>query len=197
MKITASCFVLWAVLCVLSQRAFGADSSILFEPSSQIPAEGGPAAKLAYLPGGTAFLTGGIGAISVSHNVGIGVGGYSLDSDYEPVHDGIRHDIGYTYGGLYLDYSLVRFRFAFITLSFLAGPAQGWSVARTPGAERVYANFAQIEPGINLMISVTHELRIGLGGSYRFCAGDDLDGDLGADLQGGALTLTMMYGKID
>jgi hypothetical protein len=180
----------------LSAPAICADNGILFEPATQIPAEGGPGAKLAFLPSGVALLDGGVGAISLKDGIGLGIGGYSLASDYVPVHEGVKHDLGYTYGGILMDYSFYTKRLFYVNASMMAGPAQGWSVARAAGSNRVYDNFLQIEPSLNLMLNVTHELRLGLGLSWRFCAGADLAGDLGTDLDGGAVSFVMMYGSI-
>lgn len=196
MHIISRGFLLYTALTALAASIYGADSGILFEPATQIPAEGGPGAKLAFLPGGVALLDGGVGSISLKDGIGLGVGGYSLSSDYVPVHEGIKYDLGYTYGGILMDYSFYTKRLFYVNASMLAGPAQGWSVPRITGAGRVYVNFAQIEPSVNLMLNVTHELRIGLGASWRFCAGADLDGILGTNLEGGAVSLVMMYGRI-
>ncbi|MGH7441885.1 MAG: hypothetical protein ACREKE_04340 [bacterium] len=172
-----------------------ADSSVLFEPSSQIPAEGGPGGEIAFFPGGTAFLSGGVGSVSIGHGVELGVGGYSLASEYVPSHDGVTYDVGYSYVGLLVDYTFFKRSLLSVNTSFLAGPAQGWSVARAAGADRVYSNFGQIEPSADLMLNVTHQLRLGLGVSWRFCAGSDLDGVLGTDLNGGAVSFLMLYGQ--
>lgn len=187
-------FALPALLLLLPGMSF-ADAQVLFEPTSQIPAEGGPGEKLAFFPGGTELLSGGIGVISVGDDAGLGLAGYSLASEYVPVHDGVKYDVGYSYWGLVLDRSFFTHKLCYIRTSIIAGPAQGWAVARVTGADRVYANFAQIEPGIDIMLNVTHELRIGLGADWRFCAGADVNGLLGTDLGGGALTLTIMYGQ--
>lgn len=172
-----------------------APGPVLFEPSAQIPAQGGPGGKIAFFPGGPAFLSGGVGEISIGHGFGLGVGGYSLASEYVPVHDGVTYDVGYSYLGLLLDYTLFRRSLLSVQTSFMAGPAQGWSVARENGAPRVYSNFGQIEPEVDLVLNVTHELRLGVGGSWRFCAGSDLDGVLGTELNGGAVSFLMLYGQ--
>lgn len=168
----------------------------MFEPTKQIPAEGGPAAKLAFMPGGTALLSGGVGVISLSDGVGIGLGGYSLSSDYVPSHEGVKHDLGYSYAGLFGDYSFFTRHLFYLNLSCMAGPGQAWSVARETGANRIYVDFIQFEPGAAIMLNVTHELRLGLGGSWRITCGSDIDSVLGTGLNGGTITFIMMYGKI-
>jgi hypothetical protein len=189
-------FALVCALAGLSSPVLGADSEILFEPSSQIPAEGGPGVKLAFFPAGPALLSGGVGALSIGDGMSLGLGGYSLGSNYVPLHQGVKFDLGYSYYGITLDYALFTRRLCNLSLSIMAGPAQGWSVPRLTGAQRVYVNFAQIEPGINFILNVTHELRLELGVSYRLCSGADLDNELGTELEGSALSFTMMYGKI-
>ncbi len=168
---------------------------VLFQPSGQIPASGGPGGKIAFFPGGPAFLSGGVGAISIGHGFGLGLAGYSLASEYVPRHDGLLYDVGFSYLGVLAEYTFFRHSLLSVQTSFLAGPAQGWSVARAYGSARVYANFAQIEPEVDLMLNVTHQLRLGIGASWRFDAGSDLDAALGTDFGGGAVSLLMMYGQ--
>jgi hypothetical protein len=191
-------FYLALALAALATPALAAvgDGGILFEPATQIPAQGGPGAKLAFLPGGVAFLDGGVGSITLKDGIGLGLGGYSLVSEYVPIHDGIKSDLGYSYGGLLLNYSFYIHELFYVNASVMAGPAQGWSVPRQNGAERAYVNFAQIEPEVDFMLNVTHELRVGLGLSWRLCSGADLDSILGTNLDGGAASFVMMYGKI-
>lgn len=179
-----------------SALAWAGDSGILFEPATQIPAEGGPGGKIAFLPGGEALLDGGVGTVTLKDGIGLGLGGYSLVSEYVPIHDGIKSDLGFSYGGLLVNYSLYIHRLFYVTATVMAGPAQAWSVPRENGAERVYVNYFQAEPEIDFMLNVTHELRVGLGLGWRFCSGADLDGILGTRLDGGAASLVMMYGKI-
>jgi len=179
----------------LSARTFADSAKVLFEPGAQIAAAGGPGEKIAFLPQGTALLSGGTGTLEVGDGLGLGVGGYTLASDYVPVHNAVKYDLGYSYGGVILDYTYFRSNLYSVYASVMAGPAQGWSIARITGADRVYANFFQIEPGIDIMLNVTHELRVGLGVSWRYCAQDDLNSHLGTDLGGGAATLMMMYGQ--
>ena len=191
------CLLLWAVLQLLGPLAnLSAQSAdVIFEPTTQIPAQGGPSEKLAFLPGGSALLSGGVGMVSLGDDVGVGLGGYSLASEYVPLHNGVRYDMGYSYWGLELDRSFFTHHLFYLDTSILAGPAQGWAAPRMTGAGRVYVNFAQVEPEANLMLNVTHELRLGLGLSWRFCGGDDLSNQLGTNLNGGAVTFVMMYGQ--
>jgi hypothetical protein len=180
----------------LGSKGLGAqDASVLFEPTSQIPASGGPAAKIAFFPSGNALLSGGTGAVSLGDGVGLGLGGYSLASDFVPVHETVKYDLGYSYGGVIVNYTYFPHKLWSVYASVLAGPAQGWSVARVQGADRIYANFVQIEPELDVMLNVTHELRLGLGVSWRFCGESDLSSRLGTDLGGGGVTITMLYGQ--
>jgi hypothetical protein len=173
-----------------------ADAPVLLAPSAPIPAEGGPEGKIAYLPSGPALLSGGIGFISVGNGIGLGVGAYSLASEYVPTHDSVKYDLGYSYGGALLNYS-VFFPRSLISFdaSVMFGPGQGWAVPRLTGADRVYVNFIQIEPGIDIMLNVTRQLSVGIGASWRFCDGADLDNLLGSDMGGGGISFLVLVGQ--
>ncbi|HTB22474.1 MAG TPA: hypothetical protein VK914_07205 [bacterium] len=196
----------FALLCALLSLPLGAfaldspvsqaEAPVLLQPSAPIPAEGGPGAKIAYLPSGPALLSGGVGFISVGNGLGLGLGGYSLSSEYVPTHDGIKYDLGYSYGGVVANYSLYFPRSLFsIHTSVMVGPGQGWAVPRLTGADRVYVNFIQIEPGIDIMLNVSRQLSLGLGFSWRLCGGADLDNLLGSDLGGGGISFLILVGQ--
>jgi hypothetical protein len=169
--------------------------SVLFSGTGTIAASGGPGGQIVYLPSGPALLSGGIGVLSLPHGLGVGVGAYSLSSEYVPTHDGVKYDLGYTYGGLVLAYSLFPQSLFSVLTTVMVGPGQSWGVPREAGAARTYANFIEIEPGFDVMLNVTRELAIGFGGSWSFCEGADLDNEVGSNLGGGGISFLVMVGQ--
>jgi len=168
---------------------------VLLTGTGTIAAEGGPGGKIAFLPSGPALLSGGIGILSLPYGLGLGVGAYSLSSEYVPTHNGIKYDLGYTYGGLVLAYSMFPHSLFSVISTVMVGPGQGWAIPREPGASRTYANYIQIEPGINIMLNVTRELSIGFGGSWSFAEGTDLNDELGSNLGGGGVSFLVLVGQ--
>jgi hypothetical protein len=169
--------------------------SVLLTGTGTIAAEGGPGGEIVYLPSGPALLSGGIGVLSLPYGLGVGVGAYSLSSEYVPTHDGIKYDVGYTYGGLVVAYSLFPHSLFSVLANVMVGPGQAWGVRRVTGAERTYANFIQFKPEVDVMLNVTRELSIGVGGSWGFCEGADLADDVGSNLGGGGISLLVLVGQ--
>jgi hypothetical protein len=169
--------------------------NVLLTGTGTIAAEGGPGGKIAFLPSGPALLSGGIGVLSLPYGLGLGVGAYSLSSEYVPTHNGVKYDLGYTYGGVVLAYSMFTHSLISVIATAMVGPGQGWAIPREPGASRTYSNYLQIEPGFNIMLNVTRELSIGFGGSWSFCEGADLQDELGSNLGGGGVSFLVLVGQ--
>ncbi len=140
-------------------------TEILFNPPIGFPAEGGPAFKAAYFPAGAGTLIGGRGEVVIKGAWGLGFGSYSLASELLADQDGVKRDIGFSYGGLVVNYSFLNRQLLFLNVETLLGPGQAYGVYREVGATREYLNFWVAEPGINVMVNVTRlSLRIGVGG---------------------------------
>lgn len=178
-------------------RAHAEDSTqILFQPKEMFPAQGGPAVKYASFSAGRGVLVGGTGGVVFRKNISLGFAGYSLATELLADVGGVKRDIGMSYGGLQAGYSFLNRRLFYLNVAALSGVGQSWSVSRLAGAQREYATFYILEPELNVMLNVTHEIRMGLGLSYRATAGADLGFTLGSPLSGFGGTFTLLYGKL-
>jgi hypothetical protein len=190
---------LFLISCALLSRPGLAleKTETLLNPSRGFPAQGGPAFKAAYFPAGAGTLVGGRGELALfDGSVGLGVGSYSLASELLADQNGVRREIGLSYGGLVLDYSFSNRKLFYLNFASLFGPAQAYSVSRLTGATRDYSTFFIAEPELSIMLNTTQSLRLGLGISYRITAGADNERTLGTGMDGYAATFTLMYGKI-
>jgi hypothetical protein len=191
-------FVWITALWLAAAAAQGAEKTeILFQPKQTIPAHGGPAVKVARFGNDTAFLMGGCGRIALENgNMGVGFGGYSLATELLADVGGVKRDIGFSYGGIMLDRSFFARKLFYFNVNTMAGLGQTWAVSRLAGAKRDYNSFYFVEPELSLMLNVTGDLRVGIGGGYRLVFGQDPNANLGLPLDGPALTVTILYGKI-
>jgi hypothetical protein len=194
-----SLFLLFGLLGSLLGARLSADEpgqEILFQPKQLFPAQGGPAVKYATFPAGRGVLVGGTGGVVLGRGFGLGFAGYSLATELLADVNNLKRDIGMSYGGLHIENSFLSRRLFYLNTAIIMGGGQSWSVTREAGAQREYATFFIAEPELNVMLNVTHEIRMGLGISYRATAGADLAFTLGSPLSGFAGTLTMYYGKL-
>lgn len=191
--------LLAALSCLALSGAARADdgTETLFRPSKALfPAQGGPGVKTLFMPQGTALLVGGSGSLLLGDNFGFGAGGYSLSNELViqlPTH---KRDLGISYGGLVLDYSIVPKRLFYLNFSAMTGVGQAFAVPRLTGADRIQANFYFVDPQFNIMMNVTRELRLAIGIGYLFTTGADLKGTIGTDIGAFNAQLTLFYGKL-
>ena len=171
-------------------------TQILFEPKTQFPAQGGPAMKVAFLNEGTAFLVGGRGEFLVGDSLGLGVASYSLSTELMPTYNNAKHDLGLSYGGISVDDSFYPRRLFYFNVSCLVALGQASSLPVAANAGRDHVDFLLLEPELNWMLNVTQELRIGLGFSWRILNNANVKNVVGVDMGGGAVSFTLMYGKI-
>ena len=171
-------------------------AQVLFKPKMQFPAQGGIAVKAAFLPVGTVFLVGGQGEVMLDDSFGIGVASYSLDSQLAPLQQGVKNDIGLTYGGIRMDDSFLPKQLFYLNTSLTLGIGQSWRLPRQNNAERTYCTFGVIEPEMSWFLNATSEARLGLTLGWRYFYGADVTQNMGVDLSGPSAMFSILYGKI-
>jgi hypothetical protein len=192
--------ILFLILTASSTLAFAARAEdkqeILFHPKIGFPAQGGPAFKAAYFPAGAGTLVGGRGEVVLKNVWGVGFGSYTLATELLADQFGVKRDIGFSYGGLELNYSFFSRKLLYLNAGALIGPGQAYAVSRLEGARREYTQFLVVEPEINTMVNVTNDLRLGVGASYRLTNETETDRIIGSRISGWGISFTLMYGKI-
>lgn len=190
-------FALFVAFFALGCPAWAApDQEVLFKPKAVFPAQGGPAAKMAFMGDKSAVLVGGIGSVSLGGGLGLGVGSYSLASGLTVEKAGVIRDVGVSYGGVLIENSFFQRRLFYFNLSSMLALGQAHCVARQAGSTPETAWFFLVEPGFNTMLNVTPELRVGLGVGYRMTAGANLNDSIGLPMHGFSTALTLYYGKL-
>lgn len=160
---------------------------------------GGPTIKVSEIKGETGVFVGGYGGWLINHTFMIGGGGYGLVNNIQAPIKGaggetLYYDIGY--GGLVLEYIDSSHKLIHYTINALIGG--GVLDYKKKDWEMNYQNtgdvFFVFEPGFNVELNVSSFFRVGLGVSYRFVNGIELEGTSEQDLRGVAANLTLKFG---
>lgn len=146
-------------------------------------------------------LVGGRGGWIINHSLVIGAGGYGLSNDFEI--ESAPSNWGLGYGGLELEYIARSSELIHVSAQTLIGAGGiGYRYDRYEGdwfdEDWDGEAFFVLEPGVNIMLNVIENFRIGLGASYRYVRGidddDDIDWTSDEDLSEPSIVLTLKFG---
>jgi hypothetical protein len=156
---------------------------------------GSPVLKSSQIGDDFSFLVGGRGGWILNHKFSIGGGGYGM------VNRIVAHDIQgspvvqFGYGGIIFEYVLnPRKLIHFSAATLLGAGGVGYFWEQWHGYDVESVGFFVAEPEINIMLNVTEYFRIGLGGSYRYIKGANIQGLSDGDLSSYAVNLTFKMG---
>lgn len=112
----------------------------------------------------------------LNDHVGIGIAGRTVLDSVETQSPRLQDisDTDFWYGGGYLEYVFSPDSLVYASLNVLVGGGR-LEVKTTSDDEDKVSVFA-VEPGLNLMVNVTETFNIGLGVTYRFISGVDIEG---------------------
>jgi hypothetical protein len=160
----------------------------------------GPVVKFTEINDEFGVLVGGRGGWIIDHTFVIGGAGYGLVNDIEAMPSTL--DWGMGYGGLELGYILRSHNLVHLSVQALIGAGgvgyrdkdhwDSWD-----GDEWDGDAFFVAEPGVNVILNVIENLRMGLGASYRYVNGvdeDEIDWTSDSDLSGPSMVLTLKLG---
>lgn len=200
------------IFCLLGQLTFATDfvnpnNDIRLAPKEKedetlisgkidFGAYGGPIIKFTEINDEFAVLIGGRGGLLINHKFLIGGGGYGLVSEVPAsnIWPNDNYLLEFGYGGLVLEY-ILRSR-KLIHLSFYTLIGGGGLCFRDRWYEPWDNDaFFVAEPGIDLMLNVTKRFRIGIGGSYRYISGVNLNSLRDQDVSGPSAALTFKFGR--
>ncbi|MGV3538792.1 MAG: hypothetical protein ACO1OQ_03220 [Rufibacter sp.] len=154
------------------------------------------------------FMVGGRAAWVLNQKFGVGLAGYGLTS---------RNNIGETsqanntflqlgYGGVLLEYTpnpskLLHFTFPLI-IGMGGAAYTNYALGNNTSSSGAYSyevyqtdTFFTIEPGIQAELNMARFMRIGLGLSYRFAEGVNLEKSTDRDMSAPSVALVFKFGK--
>lgn len=159
-----------------------------------------PVVKLTEVNDESVVLFGGRVGIILNHRLVIGAGFYRLVGDIDAPQaaqslSDRKLDLDLDYVGLDLAYVFAPRRPIHVSVHTLIG---GGSAQYRQGENTVLIDdgIVVFEPGVNVMLKITHFFQIGLGASYRWISDiERLDGLKSRDLTGASAHLTLKFGK--
>ena len=168
------------------------DDETLFRGRTRIGGFLGPVIKFSEINDQFAALVGGRAGFIINRALLIGIEGYGLVNEIE-VSTPRNRLLDFGYGGLFLGYVNRSQKLVHLSIHSLIG---GGGLHYRPDYydDWVDAIFI-VEPGADLILNVTRRFRIGLGGSYRFVSGVDLDGLSNDEIGGLSASLVFKFGR--
>jgi hypothetical protein len=151
-----------------------------------------PEFKLTQIRDETAELIGIEVGPSMNRGLYLGLGAYGLVNDVDTGASGKLDAFDVWYGGFTVDYTLYASQVLHGSAGFLIG---GGQINVRDVAESDSASLFVFEPGVNLMVNVTKGIELGVGASYRFMNGSDIDGFKNSDLSGPAASLFVRWNE--
>lgn len=186
---------IWILVMLLVATTAWAQEETLFSGKLESGGFGGPVVKMTQFIDKSGILVGGRGGWIINHAFVIGGGGYGLVNEITASNDSL---LSFGYGGVELEYVHRSNKLLHFTVQTLIG---GGSVEyrdkRNKDAQNndVHDDFFIAEPGVNVILNVSKNFRIGLGGSYRYVTGVSFRGLNNSDLSGPSAVLTFKFGS--
>lgn len=155
--------------------------------------------KLTEINGETAIMGGGRGGWIINHTFVVGGGGYGLVNNMKPQGISSEKDLllEMGYGGLEFEYIPNSQNLIHYSIYTLIGGGSVEYRKRAHPFDEAYVSdgFFVAEPGVSFELNVTKFFRVGLGTSYRYINGVNLEGTSNSELQGLSANLTLKFGK--
>jgi hypothetical protein len=185
------------LMCVVSFQVAAEEETLLGSDISH-GGFGGPVVKLTQVNDQFGVMVGGRGGWILDHRFVIGGGGYGLTDTVKgnEIAFGNTPDIMMGYGGVEFEYIINPDQVFHLSVYTLLG---GGGVFYNPDRDFNWDDeesdaFFVAEPAVNLIVNMTHFLRIGVGMSYRLITGVELEGLSDSDLSGIAGNITLKFG---
>jgi hypothetical protein len=149
---------------------------------------GGVFTKVGQINNATGVFIGGQGAWIINHRIGLGGKGYGLVNEVNvPDMQNVKLEFGC--GGGLIEYIIASDKSVHANINVMIG-AGGVKYAvidyQNDHSEINYTDdsFFVIEPGVDLILNVHKNFRLGIGAAYRFVSGVDYEDLTNTDLSG-------------
>jgi hypothetical protein len=187
--------VIGLMVCLVPLVVFARDDTLV-GPYTKSGAFIGPVVRFGRLDEDFGLFVGGRIGWIINHTFSIGCGGYVLVNDIE------REDVGedvYTemvYGGLVLEYVFNPSEVIHFSVATLVGGGRFAYEIRNDVEEDYDSDaFFILEPEFNVILNVTRNFRLGLGGGFRSIRGLDIEEMTDSRLSGSSAVITLKLGK--
>lgn len=203
---------LFIVLTVAISSLLIAQEQVLVGGSVTHGGFGGPVVKLSQFDGDLGVMVGGRGGWIIGHTVTLGGGGYGLANDIPLLYsdsDTTKY-LNMGYGGFEIGFILSSNKVMHFTVNSLIG---GGSVGYRKSVfdedhhdedhnwdydydyDYNHDPIFVIEPSVNMVLNVTQWFRVGMGASYRYVTGVNLEPIDNDFVSGPSAVLSLKFGK--
>lgn len=184
--------VIITIILAAAFAASGEETQTLVNDSGRWQGSIKPEFKLTKISDETSELVGIEMGPSMNRGLYLGVGAYGLVNDVDAGASGKLDAFDLWYGGFTVDYTLYADRVLHGSAGFLIG---GGQIDASNVSESESATLFVFEPGVNLMVNVTKGVELGVGASYRFMNGSNMDGFENSDLSGPAAAIFVRWNE--
>ncbi|MFC1614092.1 hypothetical protein ACFL5K_02225 [Gemmatimonadota bacterium] len=186
------------LLVVLLSYPVMAQDETLLSDEIESGGYGGPLFKIGQINGETGIFVGGQGGWIINHRFVLGGKGYGLVNDVE-VEGSQNLKLEFGCGGALLEYIIASNKLLHLSIHSMIG-AGGVRYAVKDYEDNHddidYSNdgFFVLEPGINLILNVYKNFRIGAGTTYRYVNGVEYESLSNSDLSGVSVKVLLKFG---
>ena len=167
------------LLVVLPACPLLAQDETLFHGELESGWYGGPLFKAGQINGETGFFVGGQGGWIINHRFVLGGKGYIL---VNPVDiEGLQNIVvGFGCGGTLLEYIIASNKLLHFNIESMIGIGGVYNDVKVYKKDHDPIDYTGdaclvLEPGINLMLNVAKNFKIGMGATYRYVSGINYD----------------------
>jgi len=165
------------LVALVVSASMNAQQQSLIGDDFSTTAYGGPVFKVGSFNGKTGLLSGGRGALIINHKFAIGGGGYGMITDLKL--DKVSYNekpiyMDLDYGGFEMEYINNSDKVVHWAIHTLLGRGTVKLIEHNPTVTIETDKIYFAEPGLDLDINICSWFRIGLGASYRFSMGLDI-----------------------
>jgi len=157
---------------------------------------GGPFFKVGQINSQTGFFGGGQGGLILNHSYVVGLKGYGLSNNIEI--DGVdNRRLTFHCGGFFLEYIVPSDKAYLYSFEAMIGSGNlGYDSNLNDQDDDPFPSdsFFVIEPGVNAIIKISKNFRIGAGVTYRYVNGVDYESLSDSDIMGISAQLVLKFG---
>jgi hypothetical protein len=186
------------LLAVVLSYPLMAQEETLFSGKIESGGYGGPLLKIGQINGKTGIFMGGQGGWIINHRLVLGGKGYALVNDVE-IEGAQNLKLEFGCGGGLLEYIFSSSKLVHFSIQSMIGAGGVRYAVKKPDEEHSDVNydddaFFVVEPGINLILNVTKNFRIGAGATYRYVNGVEYESLSNSDLSGVSAQVFLKFG---
>ena len=179
------------------------EAKTLLSKYNEIKGFGALDIKLTDIASKQAMVVGAYGGVIVNKQVMLGLGGYGFTSSINVTREGGEEvSLEGGYGGMMLGFIIAPREIVHVTVPLFLGAGSFHTLNEQIDFNNFpreiileSSSFAVIEPGLQLELNISKNVRLNLGASYRLIQGSNLRGIKDADLSNWAGNVTVKIGR--